>query len=47
MLYGVRSTDAITFLAASALLGAVGLLASCLPARRAGACDPAAVLRQD
>jgi ABC-type antimicrobial peptide transport system permease subunit len=35
MLFGVRETDALTFAAASIILGAVALVASYLPARRA------------
>ena len=35
VLYGVSPTDPVTFIAIALLLGAVALLASCLPARRA------------
>jgi putative ABC transport system permease protein len=47
MLYGVEPSDFATFAAMSALLGAVALLASYLPSRRAMALDPVAALRQD
>jgi putative ABC transport system permease protein len=47
MLYGVNPRDFYTFAAISALLGAVALVASYLPARRAMALDPAAALRHE
>jgi len=40
MLFGVRESDALTFAAASIVLGAVALLASYLPARRASRIEP-------
>ena len=43
-LYGVSSTDLITFVAIPALLGAVGLAACYLPARRAARAAPIAAL---
>ena len=46
-LYGVASTDAITYAAAALLLVASGLLASWIPARRAAAVDPMVALRQE
>ena len=47
LLYGVRPSDPATFAMASAVLVAVALLASLLPALRAARMAPAAALRQD
>ena len=47
LLFGVGPTDALTLLAASALLIAIALLASVLPARRALRVQPAVALRQE
>jgi putative ABC transport system permease protein len=47
LLYGVKPTDALTFAAAPLLLGAVALLASYIPSRRAMALDPMAALRHE
>jgi putative ABC transport system permease protein len=47
MLFGVTPLDVTTLAAVSALLAAVALAASALPARRAARIDPASVLRND
>ncbi|HVR28334.1 MAG TPA: FtsX-like permease family protein, partial [Thermoanaerobaculia bacterium] len=47
LLFGLSPLDAVTFAVTSALFIAVALLASYLPARRAAAADPVAVLRAE
>jgi hypothetical protein len=47
LLFGVARGDAITFVLATAVLGAVAVAASWLPARRAAAVDPAVTLQAE
>jgi ABC-type antimicrobial peptide transport system permease subunit len=47
LLYGVTATDVLTFTAATLLTLAVVLVASYLPARRAGSVNPISALRQE
>lgn len=47
LLYGVPGVDPLTFGVVPLLLGAVGLLATWLPARRAAGVDPVRVLRAE
>lgn len=44
MLYGVTTSDPVTFALALLITGAVAMAASYLPARRAGRVDPASAL---
>jgi hypothetical protein len=46
-LYGIRATDAATFIAVPLVLAAVGFMASWVPARRAATVDPIAALRTE
>ncbi|MGH7732557.1 MAG: FtsX-like permease family protein, partial [Gemmatimonadales bacterium] len=47
LLFDVAPTDPATLLGAVALMSVVAVVASWVPARRAAALDPAAVLRTD
>ncbi len=47
LLFGIRPTDPVTFLAASAFLLAITLVASFFPARRAARLDPMTALRNE
>jgi putative ABC transport system permease protein len=47
LLYGVSSTDTLSFAAAAATLGAVALIACMVPAMRASRIDPAIALRNE
>jgi putative ABC transport system permease protein len=47
LLYEVKPTDPLTYVVLSALVLAIAMLASWLPARRAQRVDPVAVLRSE
>jgi ABC-type antimicrobial peptide transport system permease subunit len=47
LLYGIKAHDPLTFVAVAAVLVAVALVATWLPARRAAKVDPAITLRAE
>jgi putative ABC transport system permease protein len=47
MVYGVKTSDPLTFLAVAGLLAAIALLASIIPAYRAAKVDPLVALRYE
>ena len=47
LLYDVESTDPLTFMAVSAALAFVALLATAVPARRAASVDPLVAIRHE
>ncbi|MFI5234441.1 MAG: ADOP family duplicated permease [Gemmatimonadales bacterium] len=47
LLFGVTTTDVVTYAGAALVLGLVALIATYLPARRAGLVDPVEALRQE
>jgi ABC-type antimicrobial peptide transport system permease subunit len=47
LIYGVRAVDPLTFMLVSAILTAIALTASYLPARRAMRVDPMCALRDE
>jgi putative ABC transport system permease protein len=47
LLFEVRTTDAMTFIAVPVLVGVIAIAATCVPARRAAGVDPLSAVRAD
>jgi putative ABC transport system permease protein len=47
LLYEVKATDAVTFIAVAALLALVAMIACYIPGRRASRVDPQVALRYE
>jgi putative ABC transport system permease protein len=47
LLFEIRATDALTFIAVPVLVGIIAIVATCVPARRAAGVDPLSAVRAD